>query len=911
MSMSDRILTIPDHRQITSEMAAKLSQQRLRRFQVVPDFGEPCDSVIDPGPVPATFVHSWAIDIAGFTSFRVAPAQAGLDLNWTSDDHVVLYVPETGQRETFTTEQDLRTRIVKLNPLPSTAPVRVYLILKTSVERWADPSERRFRRFVIEGLRPLGSVGTPRAVLVGDDLNSDTSTKLNHEPWFDDGSTDKVWQGWRQGKNTWATVEVEEPIVEQGWRLMARFTPPPHTETDLKIYALVYYNEQYSQVRLYVLPGPDVAATGLDIHLRLLGRSPTSSSDYVCIDGAFFDDNANPSTWSEAHLPITRLASNRWTMAQTSMLYPMARDLPCGEDTSGPGMTTDEGRILTNDPRLPAREDWLKPVYDSKFEKQCGNIRLQVEITAFERGTADLDFIGTGVGTAIQQPTPSGDPFLTILKDSVASAISTGKDAHKAADWVFKKVKKSYEATAAATPGAPQPGVLALGFSGFVGPVTAVAAGISFFAKAFADPEALRLALELKIRGSITGSIYTPLNSVVFDCYLPGRFNAEEMHGPEGVSLQDPTLHQLVPRYDRPLGHLGYRYDPTQLKCRSIYFGPDGDSEPRTDITRFPDQYWQWAMRCVWPANDDPKFPYLAYSGNTPWRWGPESSHHEAPIDGFLPVVFNECAEIVPIRPSSTERRLESEAAWRPDRREQASGERAQRVELPDESPIPHQPTHYHVGNIAWAHQVDPEPDDVSFPTAGVEMGPIGSRSIWTYHDSDWQGLAAWDGTVECFVENGDTTFLERDDGYWLDAGPAVWVPALRDFLHPIDVLTETFGEMSIVCYDEDHENQAPGVESVSYLDSTLDNRYFRPFEPGSPWPLADIIYGWDVRYLYYGRSRRDEKGQVPRGRVVRPMRSPVTISVKRFDCDFGMQEFAWVKTGGDAPSLMMLHKSW
>lgn len=913
MSEKDLIVTFPDYGRIDPKIAADLMPVPLLPFEVHPDFGGPYASVIDPGPVPPTYVHSWAFAMSGFTTFKLSPARDGLELNWLSGDHVVFYVPETGQRKVFTSEVELRASVVELSPLPAAFPVRAYLILKASTERWADPSERRQRRFRIEGVRPLASADDPKVVLVGDDLNYDTRLAPNHDPWYSDGTPENVSQGWIQGQNTWAGVEVGEPREEDGWYLLARFTPPPQEAADMALNALVYYNEQTSHLRLYVLPGPRLdGATGLDVRLRLLGRDPGSKSGYVPLKGAFFDDDSSPHTWSEAHLPITRLATNRWTMAQTSVLFPMATDLPAGQDTSGPGLTTDEGRILTDDPRFPPRSEWLKPIYDSQFESQNGNIRLQVEITPFERGSADLDFIGEGVGAAIQDSTPSGDPFLKILKDSIGSAIETGKGANKAADWIYQKVKASYHAhkPASTPPNAPLPGLLALSAGGFTGSVTAVAAAIAFFAKAFSEPEALRLALELKIRGTITGTIYTPLTKVIFDCYLPGRFDAEEMHISEGVSLQDPTLHQLTPRYDRPLGHLGYRYDPSRLKCRAIYFETFGDSDPRTDIT-FGEWAWNWSMRCVWPANKSPKYPYSAYSGRTPWRWGPDSRHHEAPIDGFLPVVFNEYAEIMPIQPIGTRRVEGPDPSAVPGGRESTSGiQTTQRAQLPDAPEIPHQPTHHHVGNVAFAAHLDPEPGDTTFPTVDIELGSIGSRSVWVFHDSDWLHGAAWDGTVEEFIEQQGRTFVERADGYWLDAGPGVWVPPLRDFLHPMDVRTYTFGQMSMLLYDEDQENPGSTVDSMSFLNTTLDKKHFRPYAPGGSWPLANIMFGWDVRYLYYGRSRQLPSGRVPRRRVTRPMRSPVTISVIRFECDFGMQE-SWEKAGSDAPSVMMLDSPW
>lgn len=878
-----------DFTRIDPTIAARIKKLRFIPFQVSPDFGREYVSAIDPGPVSPTYVHSWAIDVQGFKTFRFAVAKDALALNWNNGDEVLVYVPETGQTTKIASAHDLRTQPVELNPVPSTSPARIYVILRTSTARWSNGTERSYRRFRVEGVYPLDAFDDPRAVLVGDDLNYDTNNAPNQDPWLDDGTKSNPLHGWIQGENTLSGAEVEPPRPEEGWYLLGRFTPPPGHSADMDLYTLVYYNEQVSRLRLYVLPKPQVAATGLEARLRLLGRTPGSGANYDRLEGAFFDDDSRPHTWSEARLIVPTLTSNKWTMVETSFLYPMAKDLPCGKDTSGLGLITDEGVITTEDPRFPSQQDWFKPIYDSTFEgfeSWMGNIRLQVELTPFERGTANLDFIGEGVGQAIQAFNSQGDSFLKSLKDSVGSSIETGKEAYGAAKWVYDKTKESHKK---AHPNLPLPGLLALGVGAFAGPVTAVAAGIAFFAKAFSSQEALRLALELKIRGSITGSIYTPLAKTVFDCYLPGRFDAREMHISEGVPLSDPTLHQLLPRYDRTLGHLGYRYDPTQLKCRAIYFGSYGDADPAAEITNMAINYcWPWGMRCVWPAPENPKFPYHNFEDGWQWKWGLDSPQHPAPIDGFLPVVFNECAEIIPVNPTGSKR-----------------------VELPDAPEDSPQPTHHHVGNVAFARHVQPEPGDKTFPSQSEEWAPVGSRSIWVFHDGDWVPDGAWDGTLEDRASFEPVCYIGKEDGYWLDAGPSAWVPPLRDFTHQTYILTHDFGQMSVLRYDEDYVNQAPNIDSYSFLTKKLDNRHFRPYEPGKPWPLADVVFAWSIHYLYYGRSRQQPSGYVPRRSVSHGMRSPVTISVIRFDCDYEIREFAWGEPGGDAPSIMMLEKPW
>ncbi|MDX1436261.1 MAG: hypothetical protein R3335_05595, partial [Anaerolineales bacterium] len=857
--LADAKISFADFKRIDPDLAARVRKLKFLPFRVQPDFGRAYITRIDPGLVPPTYIHSWAIDIANFSEFRLAAAPDGLALNWGTGDEVILYVPETGQTTSITSAQDLRQKPLELNPLPGAFPVRIYIILRTSKERWASGTGKEHRRFIIEGLYPVNPAGDPKAFLVGDDLNYvthlDTKSAPQHEPWFDDGSKEKVWQGWVQGRNTQSGVEVEEPRPEEGYYLVARFTPPPGESSDMHVHALVYYNEQKSTVRVYLLPGQRVdPATGLEVRLRLLGRDPREKAGYARLEGAFFDDDMRPHEWSEALMIVPSIVADKWTMVETNMLFPMARALPSGKDASGPGFVTDEGVVTTNDPRFPLQKDWLVPVYDSTFESEMENIRLQLEVTPFERGQAQLDFIGMGVGTAIKESTNSGDPFISLMKDSVSSAIDAGKSAYKVGDWIYGKVKESHKSSHPAATALP--GLLAIGAGPFTGGVSAIAAGIAFFVKAFSDPEHLRLALELKIRGTITGSIYTPKAKAIYDCYLPGRFDARQMHINEGVSQADPSLHQLLPRYDRPLGHFGYRYDPTKLKIRTVYFGPYDDADPDTEITH-GEYAWQWAMRCCWPAPeyDQLKHPYHIYRDGWRWMWGVANSKHPAVIDGFLPVVYNEYAEIVPVNPISSKR-----------------------TQLPDPPKGPRQPTHHYIGNTAYSLYFSPAPGDQRFPAAQEELGPVGSRSIWVYHDSDWKDLGAWEGSVEDFIEKGNPTEIKRGDGFWLDAGPPAQAPPLRDFMHQIDVRTHDYGEMSVILYDEDY-SAGTGVDSKSFLGITMETKHFRKYKKGAAWPLADIVFAQNVRYLYYGKTRQQQSGFVPRQRVLRKMRSPVTIT--------------------------------
>ena len=434
-------ISFRDFSRIDPDIAKLVFRLPYIAFKVRPDFGKPYVSEINPGPVPPTYVHSWAVDISGFFKFRLAESQYGLELNWTSGDHFIIYVPETGQTIKISSLHEMKNTNIELDPLPSTFPVRIYIILRISKDRYASDNVRRHRRFNLKGVYPLDPSKDPSAVLIGDDLNYDTSKAPHQDPWFDDGTKEKPYHGWIQGNNTLAGAKVEEPKQEEGWYLLSRFTPSPGQAANLHVYALVFYNEQVSRLRIYLLPGNRlVAATGIEVRLRLLARAPGTKSDFVMLEGAFFDDDSRPHKWREALLIVPTLSLKKWTMVETNMLYPMAKDLPSGQDTSGPG-------IQTEDPRFPNQEDWFKPVYDSMpegYESWMGNMRLQAEITPFQQATADLDFIGKGVGQAIQEFNSTGGSFFNSLKDTVSSAVTAGKGAYGAAKSIYDKVKENH-----------------------------------------------------------------------------------------------------------------------------------------------------------------------------------------------------------------------------------------------------------------------------------------------------------------------------------------------------------------------------------------------------------------------------------------------------------------------------------
>lgn len=888
-SIDFRSLRFRDYLRIRPEVIARLRKNRFVPFEVQPDFGEAYFAPIDPGILPPTFCHSWTIDLQNFSKFHLYPGKNKLDLNWASGDKVTVYVPQTGQVEHFVSENSLRNDLIQLQPLPATGsggsqqyPSRIYVILRTSKERHVSAVAREFRRFHLEGLQTTENNPNMHAVLLGDTLNYDTSQAPNQEPWFRDGDGDSIYHPWLQGKNTDPLRLCPEPRPEEGWYLVGRFTGRPAVKGETKInfepvWMLVYYNEQLSRLRLYLLPKLK-NVTGLELFLRLLGRDPKNKAAYIRLEGAFFDDDPRPQRWGEAHLVIPGVTQERWVMVETNILFPMAKAIPTMKDTS---YTPGDPALPPDDPAFPERKNWFVPLYDCEFEAQMGNVRLSVEITPFLQSTAVLDFIGRGVGTAIQQLKGSSIFPFTALKDSV----ETGIGAYKAANSIYEYIKGEYKKD---NPNAALPGLLAIGAGAFSGAAAAVGAAITLVTALLKEDDPLRMALELQIRGSITGSIYTPLSKILYDCYLPGRFDAQQMHVTEGLPLSTPDLDQYLPRYDRTLGHLGYRYDPSQLKLPMIYFGPYKDVPGpgfNEGIISFTPEYWQWAMRCVWPAVSNPQFPYVEYENSSRPLWKLDSPSYPAHVDGFLPVIYNEFAEISPIDPAG-----------------------AQSTQLPQPSTTPHQRTTYYIGNIAFAKHVSPMIGDTSFPPAQSESGPVGAWSIWVYRDGDWE---AFDTPIETYIDGLPYVSIQKGDGYWLDAGPGRRLHPLRDFDHYKDVRTNDFGQMSIIQEDLEFVNAKPGVPDVDFYPEDLLAKHFRPYKPGQAWPIADVLFQWDTAYLYYGRTRQQPSGATPHRSNQRRLRSPIRLSIMRWDCDYDLENFAWTAPGGDSPSISLLENPW
>jgi hypothetical protein len=775
-------IRVADYVRIDPGLARTVSKLSYVPFEVQPDQGKSYLAAIDPGLIPPTYCHSWALDLEGIQRFRLKIDVAVTALNFDEGDGITVYAPETGQKVHLDNEHVLRTHWVQLTPIagakPPRAPKRIYMILRASPARYADGQTSSPRRMRLLGLVSNVDPKQAHAWLVGDTLNHTPSTPAAQQYWLKDGRGEMLPQPWLPAGGVSSTELIDEPRPEKGWYLLGRFTRYQGGD-DTPIWAVVHYNEQQSRLRVHVWSEVETA-TGLEVRLKLLAQDDNAKAGYVQLKGAFFDDDMRSHTWSEVQLTIAEIREREWRIVETAVLFPMAKTIPGARDASEadkkPGPVTG-GTVHghTHHASVPPVKEWYVPVYDSIAEKHLRNVRLQVAITAFTRGEADLDFVGKGIGTAAQNLDDSGDPMLTVLKEAAKEGISAGK-AGKA---LYDGLKGWYEKEHGK--GAKLTGLLALGGSAFGAIGAAVGAGIAIYKTL--TQTGMKMELELKIRGSVTGSIYTPLATTVFECYLPGRFDAEEMHTRDGIAIDHPTLDLWIPRYDRSIGHFGFRYDPSETACRAVYLCPYEDIETSYNII-FDDWVWNWTMRCLWPA---PRFddlalilPFKIYEETSRPKWKWDATTHPARQDAFIPVIYNEYAEITPINPVGATRIKKGGTA-------------------PD---VPHQPTHRFIGKIGFEANITPEASDTSFPKDRSELGSVGGWSLWTYHGSDW---IAFDTSPQDHIEIYRTSDdrIPNGTGYWLDAGPGAAVRPLRDFEPYLGVQTEDFGQLSVVIFDE------------------------------------------------------------------------------------------------------------
>lgn len=786
-------------------------------LEVKPFLGAKQPAAINAGVVPPDYTHTWAIDVMGISSFSFQ--YSGIQLQWDAGDSLAVlnYALSHPVVETFASDAELTTKKIQVQPPPGGGYTRFYLTLRTG-------SGGAPRRFKIACLHAIGVAGNCEALLTSDDLNYDKpgplvdpQTVITHEKLYAPWKSDSI--------DVPIGVSMPAPSARDGWYLLARNT----WSNEAGFFTLLYYNERTSRLRAYLYNDKlSTDATYYQVTVSIATRAPNAG--YLPLQGALFHADPRPQRWSTANFTIPVWPPKNWAFLETPILYPMAEKLAAAQ----------------HPPEATLPECYYRPLYEEACEHGLTNAKLVITVQGYQMGTLQGDFVGQALGEAVQKATSSGISGFDMIKGA-ASALASGKDyydkgkgIHQALqDFLNDKIK-------AGTPKSELQGLQALvgfGASAFGGFLGVVGLGIGIYQAFFAKPEPLRFALELAIRGTMSGSVFTPLMSSAQTFFLPGRWSIQE--AAEGNFPADNT--QLVDaqmaRYDRTLGHFGFRYDPGRVQFRLLqayYAWEDRPDNPLADLRDYE--------RYIFPASDhrflvDPPTP--------------NASVH---ISEWLPVIYNPFAEITPLTPMPV--------ATVADQGIKLTGDGPFNTDNPD-------PWFEWLQDISPKSHIVPEPDDQSFPGNQTEYG-IGSRLTIKVFPDEPRGLFPKQAAL-----------LELPNGIWLSIPPdqGIAPTTCRNFSEWRDIAVHTWWDV----YVEAHRPVHP------------------PEYQFSPYPLRDIIYYWDVAYFHYPRTRKAANGNVFLYRGVSPLLAPVSIDHRSVGFNYIDDDGVWFPMIPEHKSVLLL----
>ena len=477
------------------------------------------------------------------------------------------------------------------------------------------------------------------------------------------------------------------------------------------------------------------------------------------------------------------------------------------------------------------------------------------------KGKLKGDIVGQAIGDAIQKINAKANngigPSVEEIMKGAYDAFSKGKDLFDKGKDFFKTINDFYEKQkkAGATNLQPLGNLVKLGAGGWGGAFAAVGAGMSIYESFFSDPEPMQLAIELAIRATMTGSVFTEYQPAYHEFYLPGRFSIQDAFNSDQHSKMPKLVNAAIPRYDRTLGHLGYRYDPGTLEFR-VLRRDCSQSQPDYDkgtFEEYPSQ-WDWFTSYYFPAVAKPVTTYPLYQycpGYTQWM---DLSVNAKPpkIEKLLPIIYNPYAEITPMKPTIVK----------------------QIKKTPPQNFQDDRQWFWWIHDNSWKTHIKPESDDKTFPIKAVTEGYGPAIHVRVFNGSG--GHAAAKGFIkDCNDPSGRKGIVSaKGVGIMLDVKPmANCVPGTyRNFKDITNLDTDTWRWGSF-------SKEDPMTHKKKY------------FDPKDPFPLHDVIFYWDVAYFYYGRSRK-KNGIVPRSFEITSLQSPVTIDVTRhvFSCESGQQ---------------------
>ncbi len=524
---------------------------------------------------------------------------------------------------------------------------------------------------------------------------------------------------------------------------------------------------------------------------------------------------------------------HHWAFVETPVLYPMAEKLPAAQY---PPAST-----------LPAH--YYRPLYEEACEHGLTNARLVVTVQGYQVGEFQGDLIGQALGEAVQTASSSSPSGLDLLKGA-ANALASGKDYYDKGKGLHQALQDFLNSKQqGGTPRSELQGLQALvamgagAFGGFLG---IVGLGIGIYQAFFAKAEPLRLALELAIRGTMAGSMFTPLQPIEQTFFLPGRWSLQEAVGGNFPGTDTDLIDAMIPRYERTLGHFGFRYYPGRVQFRLLeayYAWDDKPDYPFADLREY--------ARYVFPAKDlqilvDPPTPNAAST-----------------VPEWLPVVYNPYAEIVPLKPmpvaSATDHGIQltlhpvSPGAW-------------------EGGPVP---WFEWLQDVSPASHIVPEPDDQQFPRDRLEIGTGSRTSIKVFPDEPRALFPA------------QAWLIPLPDGIWLSLAPDPRVvPATcRGFTEMTDLSVHAWWDVYV---ERPRPSHPPAFEY-------------------SPYPLRDIVYYWDVVYFHYPRTRKAADGAVALYRGTARLSSPVSIDHRSVGFNYTDDDGVWFPLIPEQKSVLLL----
>lgn len=814
------------------------------------------DGTINPGPVPPNFVHTWALDVKSMNTFTLHFKRANL----ASDDLVKVFIKESFLQ--MDTEGQYLPPVPILyaygnSPWPLTVNLnnlqghnedveytwnsikrkykRVYIQLETS-------ATKKERELVIDGVTiPQSKTGVEEALLVGDSLRyedwnpgsviqvEDVKFDLNGQKIKLIKPLKKFWIG---------QCTHPKPERKDGWYLLGQILK----DEGQGFYALVYYNERQSKVRVYLYNYGVKVGTGYSVRLSLMGLFKTPAPGYndKWIDqfqelkGAIFPMHPNPNRWSDCVIvlpgeldtesDVPRWTYNSWISFEVPMLMPMAETISTAEPSPYQYRQS------------PAGNPYYRSVYDEKFITNLKNIMFKIEVASYDQGQISGNMVGKAVGEALKGKTTK---FATEMDDWLNHGSSISKTAtdtwESIKTWTEQEKGKMSASDFISKGGGIVESLASIGASVFSQSWGSVLSGLGALGKSvyalFQEPEILKLGIELDLQAILQGTVLiksTPQKAAFF---LPGRFSIEEAFR-SGIQLEDQALvDSCLPRYDRRMGLFGYAYNPGDI------------SFPIFRSVSYLDYEFSYPVQFNVNKSLDPEGMYSLDR----YFWS-------ALIDYTLPVIYNPYGEIVPLKPiavgSPKEINHQPASEWD--------------ITLGD----PRWYTkNYWKYDVSWGSQLNPEPDDPAFPIGAEYKEEAFSLRVHVYgYEVDTLGSSSpW----ACYVTPPEGTYLQV-------LPKANYLPSTFDSFKEIK---------SLPVYLKNN---------WSYHENWRNNQVKNP-NWQSNFPIDDVIYFWDHPYFYYGRSRQDGTGQVPRSYETVHFRSPVTIKTMAADKPYESDKNLWL----------------